>query len=102
MQFHNFSKTIRWREFDGSIHEVTVSENISNLTSHFDIQERAYEFARSCGWTPRKWWQYWRWGEAYACRQSRPDYITQSVDFLSLIVLFGGTVFLMYLLLFQP
>jgi hypothetical protein len=28
-----------------------------------EAKAAAFAFAKELGWTPRRWWQFWRWGE---------------------------------------
>jgi hypothetical protein len=51
-----YSQMISWAG-----NEVEVSGD--TLT---EVQEAAVKLAKESGWTPRHWWQFWRWSE--------PDY----------------------------
>lgn len=51
-----FSQTIEW---NGGCNCVSVSGYASpNLALR-----AAIEAAKECGWTPPRWWQFWRWGD---------------------------------------
>lgn len=52
-----YTQTVSWNLRGGG---TSVSTTSSNLRS---AQVSAYAFAINCGWTPRKWWQFWRWDE---------------------------------------
>jgi hypothetical protein len=55
----SYGQTISWRERGG------VHRNISY--ADFDTPEEAYQevmaAAKAYGWTPPRWWQWWRWGD---------------------------------------
>jgi hypothetical protein len=50
---------IRWTARDGTI---TVIGDQGCATVE-DAQRGALERAKSLGWTPPKWWQWWRWDD---------------------------------------
>src|SRR5688500_1268034 len=55
--------TIKWTDFDGSRHEVASTGFHSGL----DARRSVIGAARQAGWTPPRWWQWWRWND------TRPD-----------------------------
>ena len=50
---------ISWSEFGGAKTTVTAKSDFSLS----DAAHKAFEFARECGWTEPRWWQWWRWRE---------------------------------------
>lgn len=54
-----WSASRTWKTRDG-LRWQTTAEGYKNLT---DARARCERDARELGWTPRKWWQWWRWGE---------------------------------------
>ncbi len=54
-----YGKTIRWTDWLGS-HVVSVDD----CKTPEEANTKVYEFAREQGWTPPKWWQWWRWGDS--------------------------------------
>jgi hypothetical protein len=54
-----YSAWRQWRDFQGSTYRVTVAGDgtVEEAKAHMD------QAARDAGWTPARWWQFWRWGE---------------------------------------
>lgn len=53
---------IKWSRWDGTWNQVETC-------NHFDpdtAKSCAFEIAKQTGWTPRKWWQLWRWSDEEA------------------------------------
>ena len=53
----SYGQTIKWTEFWGD--KYTASR-----TGHETLeiaQKLVLEDAKKLGWTPRRWWQCWRW-----------------------------------------
>jgi hypothetical protein len=50
------SATIEWTDRDGSSGVLTVS----GCNSPAEAWKEVEECARNMGWTPPKWWQWWR------------------------------------------
>ena len=48
-----------WMKFGATRIEV------SGHASWGEALEDLMRLARDCGWTPPRWWQFWRWGESY-------------------------------------
>jgi len=55
------SYTIRWNTRDGTRHSVTVTD--PDNTGAGAVRSMARMEAKRSGWTPRRWWQWWRWDE---------------------------------------
>lgn len=53
-----YSKTVRWTEKSGSVMELCVT-----FDSEEAAEENAFESAARWGWTPKRWWQWWRCGD---------------------------------------
>lgn len=54
-----YGQTIKWTQWDGTKHAFTVSE----CESWEEARAIVVEWATERGWTPPKWWQFWRWGD---------------------------------------
>jgi len=55
----SYGQTICWTEFSGDVTTISISRRPSP-----DLALReAIEFAKRGGWTPQKWWQWWRWND---------------------------------------
>lgn len=54
-----YGQIINWRERGGTRRGVSYQD--------FDTPEEAFreamEAAVAYGWTPPRWWQWWRWGD---------------------------------------
>lgn len=55
-----YGKTITWRSFGG----LTVSAAASGCSSPEEAEREALDYAKQMGWTPAKWWQWWRWRDS--------------------------------------
>lgn len=53
-----YSKRVRWSRLDGS-----SSWEVSGTDLH-DVQVAAWRGALMCGWTPKRWWKFWRWDDS--------------------------------------
>ena len=51
-----YGVTIRWTDRNGQ-----QSCGVDGCETAEEAWEQAEGFARRCGWTPPKWWQWWRW-----------------------------------------
>lgn len=54
-----FGRQIVWTEFGGD----KVSVAVSGCADHQEAFEEALRLATMDGWTPPRWWQFWRWGD---------------------------------------
>jgi hypothetical protein len=54
-----YGQVIRWTRSDGAVLSVIVGD----YGSHEEALRTAIDDAKSMGWTPPKWWQWWRWDE---------------------------------------
>jgi hypothetical protein len=54
-----YGQVIRWTRSDGAVLSVIVRD----CGSHEEALRMAIDDAKSMGWTPPKWWQWWRWDE---------------------------------------
>lgn len=54
-----YGQTIVWSHWDGTQTRISVDDC---ATPEFAI-ERAMFAARIHGWTPPRWWQWWRWND---------------------------------------
>lgn len=52
-----YGQIIRWTDFDGS--KTTVSVN--GFETLEEARAAAVRSAKDSGWTPPRWWQWWRW-----------------------------------------
>ena len=52
-----FARSFRWTSFDGSVSEFQSP----TYRTHAECEAQAYACARRVGWTPPRWWQWWRW-----------------------------------------
>lgn len=57
---HTHSHTVAWRDRDGTPHSVTIA----GCATHEEAREAALATALALGYTPPRWYQWWRWGEA--------------------------------------
>ena len=55
-----YGYTIKWKTNDRH-HEESI-QCWSDISME-DAISRTVERAEACGWTPKKWWQWWRWGD---------------------------------------
>ena len=55
----NWGCQVLWTELLGGHNEVRVS----GYRSLQDARQAAKDLAIAAGWTPRKWWQWWRFGD---------------------------------------
>jgi hypothetical protein len=54
-----YSFTIRWYEFNGTMTAIRAESTLSMG----DAISKSFADAKECGWTPPRWWQWWRWKE---------------------------------------
>jgi hypothetical protein len=54
-----YGQTISWHDRDGTQTAISCQGHSSREAALKD----ALEGAISSGWTPPRWWQWWRWGE---------------------------------------
>ena len=57
----SFGFTVRWHDLDRGLSSVTVN----NLKSLDAAKREAFEIAADNGWTPRRWWQLWRFRDTH-------------------------------------
>lgn len=48
-------QTFTWTDRNGTVSRLTVGDH--------DTPDAALKSATGLGWTPPKWWQWWRWGD---------------------------------------
>ena len=55
-----YSKTVKWTDNWGCRHTT-----VTGIKSPFEQEalDDAWEKAKALGWTPPRWWQWWRWGD---------------------------------------
>lgn len=53
------SARIHWTQSSGDRIVLTVAD----CMTRDDAQREVTDWARSAGWTPPRWWQFWRWGD---------------------------------------
>ena len=61
-----YTQYVSWRHADGTIESIAFGTDLG-------LQEAingALALAREHGWTPPRWWQFWRWGDS---RPPEPD-----------------------------
>ena len=51
---------ISYTNFNGCKGSFSVTE----CDSMIEAVNKTIDFAKQCGWTPPKWWQWWRWGDS--------------------------------------
>jgi len=62
-----FGQQISWTGRDRSKSAVTVKD----YPTHQEALDAALKSAMAFGWTPPRWWQWWRWGDQdYTSRQN--------------------------------
>lgn len=54
----SYSQAITWHDGD-AIHAVEAS----GFKTRREAFAAALEDARASGWTPPRWWQFWRWSD---------------------------------------
>lgn len=54
-----FGHRMEWSDFNGT--KSTV--NVEKCSSTQEALREVIQCAKALGWTPPKWWQWWRWGE---------------------------------------
>ena len=54
-----YSQTVRWT----TIREGEQSISVGNYSTSEEAQLIAFRWAIHLGWTPPKWWQFWRWDD---------------------------------------
>lgn len=52
-----WSQSIQWTKFVGGTTRITVG----NCDSEEEAIAEAKKYARSLGWRPPRWWEFWRW-----------------------------------------
>jgi len=55
----NYEQSVIWSDFINQHNSVGVS----GLKTMKEAREQALELAKNGGWTPPKWWQWWRWND---------------------------------------
>ena len=54
-----FGQSVRWTTLDGSVADVHTTGH----TTMDAAQETGFRMATRMGWTPIRWWKFWRWGD---------------------------------------
>jgi hypothetical protein len=57
-----YGQEVRWTKFDGSKHTLEIND----CDTLDEAVQTAFREAIKCGWTPPRWWQWWRWGDTPA------------------------------------
>lgn len=57
---------VEWTTFDGRKESVSVS----GCETCADAIAKAFDMATRSGWTPKRWWQWWRWNDTPDLRQA--------------------------------
>lgn len=39
------------------------SVGVDGCSTAIKAYEKTVQFAKDCGWTPPRWWQFWRWSD---------------------------------------
>lgn len=52
-----YGQTIVQTKFDGTVSSWTLND----CNTFDEAQKKCIEWAKKSGWTPPKWWQWWRW-----------------------------------------
>lgn len=58
----SYGQSVTWTDFNGNITRI----EISGRSSMREAKRDALEHAKGCGWTPPRWWQWWRWNDTKA------------------------------------
>ena len=64
-----WTQKVSWTNIIGDVEEVEARGE----TLHEAIQ-RAYTMAEARGWTPKKWWMFWRWQDTPDLRKTLKFY----------------------------
>ena len=51
---------VRWTSGFG---ESQQSAGVSECATEAEANEFGWAYAERAGWTPRRWWQFWRWDD---------------------------------------
>ncbi len=54
-----YGQKITWTSFWGEKTSVEVDECVTRE----EAREDALRFAIKAGWTPPRWWEFWRWSD---------------------------------------
>jgi hypothetical protein len=54
-----YGQSIEWTSFDGSKTKITID----GCETADRARNEAVRFAKEQGWTPPRWWQFWRWND---------------------------------------
>lgn len=54
-----YGQEIRWTDRDGTVHRIVVDQCASSR----EARRMALKAAKIRGWTPARWWQFWRWND---------------------------------------
>jgi hypothetical protein len=68
-----YGRYIEWTTLDGRKYRV-------DSRFHYNIEEATKEaltFAKLLGWTPPRWWQWWRWGDTRFTEMYDVSYTTR-------------------------
>jgi hypothetical protein len=58
-----YGQGLAWTDITGRHHEITVS----GCDTWEEAAREVIRLAEKDGWTPPRWWQFWRWND------TRPD-----------------------------
>jgi hypothetical protein len=61
----SYGRTIEWNY---QSHYVSIPTNTVTVSDCNTLEEATREvilFALNSGWTPPRWWQFWRWRESF-------------------------------------
>lgn len=62
-------QTIAWTGGGGLDGAITQSVSVEGCATREEAFSKAIQFAKDAGWTPPKWWQWWRWSEPIRSEQ---------------------------------
>lgn len=77
-------QTITWTDFNGTRSSFEATGCVSAQAA---LRE-AIAGAKAFGWTPPKWWQWWRWHEPI--RSEVPGATTRTLTIIALALLLTG------------
>jgi hypothetical protein len=56
------SRDIRWTKFSGGERSCGIGPYPASQDDKRKAELLAW--AEECGWTPKRWWKYWRWSDS--------------------------------------
>ncbi len=57
-----YGYSIHWTQFDGTKQRVSA-EWFDTLEEMERERAEAFKTLKKVGWTPPRWWQWWRWND---------------------------------------